>query len=54
MLPPVEIVVDGLPGREIMREKPPSHPGAQEIEDGIDQLVSGCLSWTATRARLRD
>src|SRR5215210_614906 len=35
-LPAAQIVIDCLPRRKVVRQQTPSHPGAQEIEDGID------------------
>jgi hypothetical protein len=39
LLPPAaEVVVDGLPGRQVMREQPPGTAGPQPIGHGVDQL----------------
>jgi len=34
--PAAQVVVDRLPRRKIVRQKPPSHAGTQEIQDRID------------------
>ena len=35
-LPAAQIVVDRLPGREIVRQQPPGRAGAELIEDGLN------------------
>lgn len=38
-LPAAQVIIDGLPGREIMRQQSPGLTAAQRVEDGIDQLT---------------
>src|SRR5262249_40632016 len=39
LLPGLEVVVDGLPGREVIGQGPPRTALAGEVEDGIDHLA---------------
>jgi hypothetical protein len=49
-LPPAaEGVVDGLPGRQIMREQPPGTAGPQPVGHGVDQLATVMQGWAAAR-----
>ncbi len=50
-LPPPnpEVVVDQLPGRQVMRQETPSAAGAQHIPHGVDNLPAGVLGWTSSR-----
>src|SRR4051794_35587553 len=38
-LPSLEVVVHGLPGREVPRQHPPGAAGPVEVEEGIDYLT---------------
>ena len=53
-LPTTQIVVDRLPGREVMRQEPPCTAGPKGVEDGLDQLARGGLAGTAARLSLGD
>src|SRR3954452_12356475 len=37
--PPAEVVEGRLPGREAVRQHPPRHPAAQDVEDGVEDLA---------------
>src|SRR5205085_12022214 len=39
--PGVEVVGDGLPGREVVRQHPPTTAAAGEVEGGVDDLPPG-------------
>src|SRR5262249_5953238 len=42
LVPPgVEVVGDGLPGREAVRQRPPGTAAAGQVEDGVDDLTPG-------------
>jgi hypothetical protein len=34
-------MVDGLPGREIVRQEPPGTPATYDVEDGVCDLAEG-------------
>lgn len=53
-LPPAEIVVDGLPGREVVRQEPPSAAGAQQVEDRFHNLALVSFAGAASGAGVRD
>ena len=42
--PSSEIVVDGAPWWEVVWQKPPSTPAANEVEDGVKDLTQGVYS----------
>jgi site-specific DNA recombinase len=37
--PPPEVVKDGLPGREVLRQHPPLAAALEEVEDGVEDLA---------------
>ena len=39
--PQAEIVIGGLPGRELVREQPPSAATPNNVEDGVQDLAEG-------------
>src|SRR5262249_56856997 len=41
----VEVVGDGLPGREVMRQHPPGAAASGQVEDGVDDLPQRVGSW---------
>ena len=48
--PNPEVVVDQLPGRQVVRQQTPGTSGAQHIPDGIHHLPAGILGGPATPA----
>jgi len=46
-LPLAEVVVDGEPGRKIMRKHPPGATGLGDIEDGIDNAAAFMFEGTS-------
>jgi hypothetical protein len=39
--PGAEVMVDGLLGREVVRQKPPGTSAADDVEDGVKDLAQG-------------
>src|SRR5215210_993919 len=48
--PQPEVVVDALPGREVMRQRSPVAAVLGHVEDGIEYLSKAVLSWTTCAA----
>jgi hypothetical protein len=53
-LPAAKVVVDRLPRRKVMRQEPPGASGAQQVEDGIDDLALVGLARAAAGAGVGD
>src|SRR5437588_20703 len=49
--PPLEIVVNGSPRREVVRECPPGSALACMVEQGVDDFAQVGLAWLATPVR---
>jgi hypothetical protein len=55
LLPPgAEVVVDGLPGRQVMGQQPPGAAGPQPVGHSVDQLAAVMDGRAATRLGRRD
>src|ERR687893_2982197 len=39
--PGAEVVVDGLPGREVVRQESPCTPTTHDVEDSVEDLTQG-------------
>ena len=39
-------MVDGLPGREVMRKQAPSAAALEQVEDGVEDLAGVVYLWT--------
>jgi len=52
--PSPQVVIDGLPRREVVRQKPLGAPGAQQIEDGVHDLALFGLARAASGAGVGD
>ena len=52
--PGPEVVVDRLPGRQVMRQQTPSTAGAQNVPDAIYHLTAGILGRAPARFDRRD
>src|SRR5215218_5435023 len=39
--PGAEVVVDSLPGWEVVRQQPPGAAAANDVEDGVEDLAQG-------------
>jgi hypothetical protein len=48
--PGIEVVADGLPRREVVRQTPPLAPGSSQIEDRIDDILAVVSAGPAGRA----
>jgi hypothetical protein len=55
LLPPAaEVVVDGLPGRQVVGQQPPGTAGPQPVGHGVDQLAAVMEGWAAAGLGRRD
>ena len=52
--PAAEVVVDGLPGWQVVGQQPPGAAGSQPVGDGVDQLPAVMDGWAAARLGGRD
>src|SRR5262249_35280928 len=48
-LPAPEVGVDGLPGRQVVRQQAPGPAGAQEVADAVDDLADVDAAGATTR-----
>ena len=53
-LPPTQVVVDRLQGREVVRQQPPGASGTQEIVDRVDDLALVGFAGAAAGPGIRD
>ncbi len=47
--PGAEVVVDGLPGWEVVRQQAPGAAATDYVEDGVKDLPQGMYAWSARR-----
>src|SRR5581483_5765942 len=50
-LPAAEVAVDGVPGREVARQHAPGAAGAQQVEDGVEDVAAVVLGGPAAGPR---
>src|SRR3712207_3594657 len=49
--PGAEVMVDGLPRREVMRQQPPGAAAADDVEDGVQDFAGGVHPGTPGSSR---
>jgi hypothetical protein len=52
--PSSEVVMDGLPGREVVGKQAPGTPTTDDVEDGVKDLAQGVYSWSSGGSWERD